>query len=135
MSADWTEKAACKGQPADMFFPPPDSGPNGGKAAKALCASCDVRPECLAFALRTGQEHGVWGGLTPGERQRIHDGGTVRAKTCMRCREQFTFWWVGGRSVRTPNYCSDECRRLDRAEKRGEWKRGHGWKSPVEQTG
>jgi transcription factor WhiB len=36
--------------------------------AKAICAGCQVRGECLAFALRTYQIHGVWGGLSEPER-------------------------------------------------------------------
>ena len=36
--------------------------------AKAICAGCPVRRQCLAFALRTHQVHGVWGGLTEQER-------------------------------------------------------------------
>jgi len=36
--------------------------------AKAVCAGCRVRRECLAFALRTHQIHGVWGDLTEQER-------------------------------------------------------------------
>ena len=36
--------------------------------AKAVCAGCLVRRECLAFALRTRQVHGIWGGLTEEER-------------------------------------------------------------------
>ena len=37
--------------------------------AKAICAKCPVRPECLAFALRTDQVHGVWGGMSEQERR------------------------------------------------------------------
>jgi Transcription factor WhiB len=36
--------------------------------AKAICLTCRVRPECLAFALRTEQVHGIWGGTTEHER-------------------------------------------------------------------
>ncbi|HEV2256553.1 MAG TPA: WhiB family transcriptional regulator [Streptosporangiaceae bacterium] len=36
--------------------------------AKAICAGCQVRRDCLAFALRTHQVHGVWGGLSERER-------------------------------------------------------------------
>jgi WhiB family redox-sensing transcriptional regulator len=36
--------------------------------AKAICARCAVQPDCLAFALRVRQMHGVWGGATAEER-------------------------------------------------------------------
>ncbi|MGW7244276.1 WhiB family transcriptional regulator [Streptomyces sp. NPDC054804] len=32
--------------------------------AKALCAGCPVRTECLAYALDHRIEHGFWGGMT-----------------------------------------------------------------------
>jgi WhiB family redox-sensing transcriptional regulator len=62
--------AACRSADPDLFFPISDSGPAREQTAqaKAICATCRVRRECLAFALRTGQIHGVWGGTTERER-------------------------------------------------------------------
>ena len=65
--ARWTSQAACVGHPAELFFP--------GKGeslspARALCASCPVRLDCLDYALRWSIPHGIWGGLSP--RQRRH---------------------------------------------------------------
>ena len=37
--------------------------------AKAICARCRVRPECLRFALATREAHGVWGGTSEEERR------------------------------------------------------------------
>jgi WhiB family transcriptional regulator, redox-sensing transcriptional regulator len=39
--------------------------------AKTVCARCEVRSECLAFALATWQPYGVWGGTSPEERARL----------------------------------------------------------------
>ena len=66
----WRSVAACRSADPDLFFPISDSGPAVEQAvkAKAICATCRVRRECLAFALRTGQVHGIWGGTTEGER-------------------------------------------------------------------
>jgi Transcription factor WhiB len=50
--------------------------------AKRICAGCPVQPECLAFALRTHQSHGIWGGLSEQERNLIGtvmDGGPARS--------------------------------------------------------
>ncbi|MGW6288295.1 WhiB family transcriptional regulator [Streptomyces sp. NPDC055107] len=60
----WQESALCAQTYPDAYFPEV-----GGSArdAKKTCLACDVRPECLAYALDTGQRHGVWGGL--GERE------------------------------------------------------------------
>jgi WhiB family redox-sensing transcriptional regulator len=65
--ADWRESGACRTVPTAVFFPDTDSeaGP-----AKAICAVCPVREECLSFALANREEQGVWGGLTETERRR-----------------------------------------------------------------
>ena len=39
--------------------------------AKKVCARCEVRAECLAWALEAGQDHGVWGGMSEDERRAI----------------------------------------------------------------
>ena len=66
----WRSAAACRFADPDLFFPISDSGPAREQMAeaKAICATCRVRRECLAFALRTGQVHGIWGGTTEDER-------------------------------------------------------------------
>lgn len=66
----WSAAAACRSADPEMFFPISDSGPAREQTAqaKAICATCRVRPECLAFALRTGQVYGIWGGTTEYER-------------------------------------------------------------------
>ncbi|MDU5073367.1 MAG: WhiB family transcriptional regulator, partial [Cutibacterium avidum] len=38
---------------------------------KKVCARCEVRAECLAWALEAGQDHGVWGGMSEDERRAI----------------------------------------------------------------
>jgi len=59
---------ACRGSDPDLFFP--DRG-ESLEAAKALCAGCAVRDECLEHALRNGERFGVWGGTSERERRRI----------------------------------------------------------------
>ena len=39
--------------------------------AKAVCADCPVREACLAYAINTGEDFGVWGGTTPDERRAL----------------------------------------------------------------
>jgi WhiB family redox-sensing transcriptional regulator len=74
--ADWRLAAACRSADPELFFPISSSGPALAQiaAAKAICAGCRVRRECLAFALRTCQRHGIWGGMSvstgaPSERE------------------------------------------------------------------
>jgi WhiB family transcriptional regulator, redox-sensing transcriptional regulator len=67
---EWRSAAACRSADPDLFFPISGSGPalEQAEAAKAICATCRARRECLAFALRTGQVHGIWGGKTEDQR-------------------------------------------------------------------
>jgi WhiB family redox-sensing transcriptional regulator len=66
----WRTAAACQFADPDLFFPISSSGLALEQVAEAkeICARCQVRPECLAFALRTQQVHGVWGGMSEQER-------------------------------------------------------------------
>lgn len=64
----WRDQAACRGLDTDVFFPVTDEE---AAEAQAVCAVCPVREECLEYALVTGQEDGVWGGLTETERRRL----------------------------------------------------------------
>jgi WhiB family redox-sensing transcriptional regulator len=62
----WMDEALCAQTDPDMFFP--EKG-GSARSAKRVCASCDVREQCLDYALATGQTEGVWGGLTPRQRR------------------------------------------------------------------
>jgi WhiB family transcriptional regulator, redox-sensing transcriptional regulator len=66
----WRSAAACRSCDPDLFFPVSSTGlaMEQEAKAKAVCARCRVRRECLAFALRTRQVHGVWGGMSEQER-------------------------------------------------------------------
>lgn len=72
---DWWGRAACRTVDPELFFPISAQGPslNQVMAAKAICGDCQVRQECLSFALSTGQPHGVWGGLSADERRGMRD--------------------------------------------------------------
>jgi WhiB family redox-sensing transcriptional regulator len=70
---DWIERASCLEEDPDLFFPVGTTGPAVEQTvrAKAVCTRCAVRPECLAWALDTCQDAGVWGGLDEEERREI----------------------------------------------------------------
>jgi WhiB family transcriptional regulator, redox-sensing transcriptional regulator len=69
----WEELAACRGADPELFFPVSSTGPSLAqiRRAKAVCAGCPVREACLAYALDTRQEFGIWGGLDEQERRRL----------------------------------------------------------------
>jgi WhiB family transcriptional regulator, redox-sensing transcriptional regulator len=70
----WQHRAACRGEVAAWFFPeaPEESREDRRERegrAKAICAACPVKDECLEYSLRTREPHGVWGGLNEYERR------------------------------------------------------------------
>ena len=67
-SQDWRARAACRNSDVELFFP---ASEEGAGPAKAVCATCPVRHDCLEWALATRQHEGVWGGLTEAERRRL----------------------------------------------------------------
>ena len=62
----WQKEARCNQYDPDMFF---DTHVRTERRAKAICSRCDVQSRCLAFALESRIEFGVWGGLNGKERR------------------------------------------------------------------
>ena len=71
---NWRRDAACADADPELFFPDGDirSARAQAKAAKLICRGCPVSASCLNWALASGHEHGIWGGLTEDERRRLH---------------------------------------------------------------
>jgi WhiB family redox-sensing transcriptional regulator len=70
----WQLRAACRGEDSSLYFAPgyfeKRAEKNAREAkAKRICAGCEVREDCLAYALKIQEEHGVWGGLNEQERR------------------------------------------------------------------
>ena len=67
-STGWWFEGVCAQTDPEVFFPE-----KGGsvREAKAVCARCPVRAQCLAHALAHGERFGVWGGLSEPERRRL----------------------------------------------------------------
>ena len=65
---DWWGRAVCAQTDPEAFFPE-----KGGstREAKRICSGCEVRAECLDYALAADERFGVWGGLSERERRRL----------------------------------------------------------------
>ena len=65
---EWQENALCAQTDPEAFFPE-----KGGstREAKRICQGCDVRAECLEYALAHDVRFGIWGGLSERERRRL----------------------------------------------------------------
>ena len=70
---DWRHRAACRDRDPELFFPVSDMGPGARQTeqAKAVCARCPVRAECLEYALDNALDHGIYGGTTESERRTL----------------------------------------------------------------
>lgn len=64
----WQERALCSQTDPEAFFPE-----KGGSTrdAKKVCLTCEVRRECLEYALANDERFGIWGGLSERERRKL----------------------------------------------------------------
>ncbi len=64
----WQERALCAQTDPEAFFPE-----KGGstREAKRVCLTCDVRADCLEYALANDERFGIWGGLSERERRKL----------------------------------------------------------------
>jgi WhiB family redox-sensing transcriptional regulator len=64
----WQERALCAQTDPEAFFPE-----KGGstREAKKVCRACEVRAECLEYALGHDERFGIWGGMSERERRRL----------------------------------------------------------------
>ena len=64
----WQDRALCAETDPEAFFPE-----KGGSTrdAKKICTSCEVRTQCLEYALENDERFGIWGGLSERERRKL----------------------------------------------------------------
>ncbi len=64
----WQADALCAQTDPEAFFPE-----KGGSTrdAKTICTTCEVRGECLEYALQNDERFGIWGGLSERERRKL----------------------------------------------------------------
>jgi WhiB family redox-sensing transcriptional regulator len=100
---DWREASRCRSykDPTPWFPEEPDGPPGRGlkketqrgpgkvayKLARAVCELCPVADACLEFALQNQIEDGMWGGLTPDEREQVR-----REREAAEARERKEAW-------------------------------------------
>jgi WhiB family redox-sensing transcriptional regulator len=65
---EWQERALCAQTDPEAFFPE-----KGGstREAKRICSGCEVKAECLEYALAHDERFGIWGGLSERERRKL----------------------------------------------------------------
>jgi len=74
--SDWHKHAACLGYDTNLWFPDAPQGRDYFALARQVCKTCEVKQECLDFALSftsEGDRFGMFGGLTPRQRAVVRD--------------------------------------------------------------
>lgn len=140
---DWLATAPCKDDPEAMF---PGTIEGQIEYAKSFCRRCPAIERCLQWALDTGEEHGVWGGLSEAERRSMKRNsgrrisiddytGTTPTRTPIAGRTFQQAWddgtepdgdhllWVGKKSI-THHNGSVTPNRLSFYLDRGHWPKG-----------
>jgi WhiB family redox-sensing transcriptional regulator len=65
----WMQRAACREVDPELFYP--ETGQyHQSRAARRICGNCPVNEDCLAHAMKTREEWGIWGGMTGKQRQK-----------------------------------------------------------------
>jgi len=69
----WRNRAACLAEDPELFFPVGNTGPAllRIEEAKAVCGRCQVVETCLEWAMKSGQDFGVWGEMSEDERRAL----------------------------------------------------------------
>ena len=64
----WQTDSLCAQTDPEAFFPE-----KGGSTrdAKKICTTCEVRTQCLEYALQNDERFGIWGGLSERERRKL----------------------------------------------------------------
>lgn len=65
---DWQERAVCAETDPEAFFP--EKGGSTGPA-KRICLGCEVKDQCLEYAIAHQERFGIWGGLSERERRKL----------------------------------------------------------------
>lgn len=121
---EWTKDALCtQVDVGDAFYP--DRGDEGA-VAKRICSMCPVQAQCLEDALVRNEPEGIWGGLSPRQRQKFKRGEKVRflkppeekpPTVCAVCGRKFR---RGPKAIYCGKYCSNKVVHERQRQKRAE---------------
>jgi WhiB family redox-sensing transcriptional regulator len=67
--SDWRDLALCRQVDPELFFP--EKGGGLARPGKRICGACEVRVECLEYALASRERFGIYGGLSENERRKL----------------------------------------------------------------
>lgn len=76
MADEWKNDANCQNMDTALFFP--DLGGNIPQFVREVCAECTVIEDCLWYANRTHSTDGVFGGMSPSQREAWRSKNNIR---------------------------------------------------------
>lgn len=81
----WRDRALCRDTDPQLFFPVGTTGLaiSQLEEAKHVCGQCEVRVECLDYAMSTNQDAGIWGGLSEEERRMMRRRAAAEARAAI----------------------------------------------------
>jgi WhiB family redox-sensing transcriptional regulator len=91
----WQDRALCAQTDPEAFFP--ETG-GSTREAKRVCGSCEVRAECLGYALDHDERFGIWGGAVGAGTPAAEAAGAVTTaiSPAMRLQALMVMRWPGG---------------------------------------
>jgi WhiB family redox-sensing transcriptional regulator len=64
----WMKEGRCAEVDTELFFP--EKGDSASAtAARNICMQCEVRVQCLEYALNNNERYGIWGGTNERDRR------------------------------------------------------------------
>lgn len=72
---EWQDRALCKETDPESFFP--DKG-GTTREAKQTCMACEVKADCLQYALENDIRWGIWGGVAERDRRKLKKANAAR---------------------------------------------------------
>ena len=112
MNPAWREEAPCAGDP-EMWFA--DLRSDDTAQARAICAGCPVRYDCLDYAVRTRPVDGIWAGLDHNQLAAAY--GNIHV--CRSCGALFAD------ADHRVGYCTEECHKAQRHAQQVQWRQRH----------
>ena len=116
---DWREAAACVDEDPDLFFPATSNGADGAWVIpRRICSGCPVKAECVddvmareGISTSSMYRYGMWGGLTPSDRQTLGRRIRTEAEGNRRKRQEIKHGTIAGARthVRRGEKPCDEC--------------------------
>jgi WhiB family redox-sensing transcriptional regulator len=65
---NWIAQANCAGTDSEAFFPEIGESP---ALAKKVCSKCEVKTQCLHYAIDNNISFGIWGGTNEKDRRHL----------------------------------------------------------------